>query len=175
MAQAEAKAQRAIKPEAIALGVFGAIAGLAVLVIAAQLIGRLFGRVADDAPILRAFGAGRATLLGDGLIGVGIAVALGSLLAAGVAVALSPLTPLGPVRPVYPTARDRHRLAGPRLRVPGSPGDTGRHRPGHRRPPGPSVAHPERARPGPAGARSGAVSGGVWPAHPRGHRAALRP
>ena len=100
---AEAKAQRAIKPEAIALGVFGAIAGLAVLVIAAQVIGRLLARVADDAAILRAFGAGRATLLGDGLLGVGLAVALGSLLAATVAAALSPLTPLGPVRPVYPT------------------------------------------------------------------------
>ena len=39
---------------------------------------------------------------GDGLIGLLGGVALGSLLADGVAVGLSPLSPLGPVRPVYP-------------------------------------------------------------------------
>ncbi len=100
---AEAKAQRAIKPEAIALGVFGTIAGLAVLLIAAQVIGRLLAQGADDAFTLRALGADRSTLLGDGLLGVAMAVVLGSVLAAGVAVTLSPLTPLGPVRPVYPT------------------------------------------------------------------------
>jgi hypothetical protein len=37
------KAQNAIKPEAIALGVFGLIAGLAALLIAGQVIGRQFG------------------------------------------------------------------------------------------------------------------------------------
>ena len=35
-----AKAERAVKPESIALGVFGLIAALAALLIAAQVIGR---------------------------------------------------------------------------------------------------------------------------------------
>ena len=38
----------------------------------------------------------------EALIGILGAVVVGSLLAAGVAVALSPLAPIGPVRPVYP-------------------------------------------------------------------------
>ena len=52
--------------------------------------------------MLRALGAGPVAAAGDGLIGVLVAVLLGSLLAVAVAVGLSPLSPLGPVRPVYP-------------------------------------------------------------------------
>jgi len=96
------KAQRAIKPEAIALGVFGGIAGIAVLLIAGLMIGRILRVGAAEAETLRALGADRAMTLGDGLIGLLGAIVVGSLLAVAVAVALSPLTPLGPVRPVYP-------------------------------------------------------------------------
>ena len=42
--------RRAIRPEAIALGVFGLIAGLAALVINAQVIGRLSGGTPTKAP-----------------------------------------------------------------------------------------------------------------------------
>jgi hypothetical protein len=97
-----AKAERAIKPESIALGVFGAIAVLAAVLIAAQLIGRQIRGGADERAILRALGAGPAMTASDGLIGVLGAVILGSLLAVGVAVALSPFAPLGPARPVDP-------------------------------------------------------------------------
>lgn len=45
-----AKAERAIEPESIALGVFGAIAALAALFIAAQMIGRQVRAGADDGP-----------------------------------------------------------------------------------------------------------------------------
>ena len=41
--------------------------------------------------------------IADGLIGIVGAIVLGSLMAAAVAVGLSPLSPIGPVRPVYPT------------------------------------------------------------------------
>jgi FtsX-like permease family len=99
----EAKAERAIKPESIALGVFGGIAALAVLLIAGQLIGRQFRFGANDLDSLRALGASPSMTMSDGLIGVVAAVVVGSVLAAGVAVGLSPLSPLGPVRPVYPT------------------------------------------------------------------------
>jgi FtsX-like permease family/MacB-like periplasmic core domain len=101
--EAIAQAQRAIKPEAIALGVFGAIAGLAVLLIAAQLMGRLLRRGAGDAATLRALGADRAMAFIDVLAGLLLAVVVGSLLAAAVAVLLSPLMPIGPVRPVFPS------------------------------------------------------------------------
>ncbi len=96
------KAQNAIKPEAIALGVFGLIAGLAAIVIAGQVIGRQLGFWAPEERTLRAIGADPVMTAGDGLLGIMGAVVVGALLAAAVAVALSPLAPLGPVRPYYP-------------------------------------------------------------------------
>jgi hypothetical protein len=99
----EAQAERAIKPESLALGVFGAIAALAALLIAAQMIGRQLRSGAKDLETLRALGADPAMAMSDGLIGIIGAVIAGSLVAAVVAVSLSPLSPLGPVRPVYPT------------------------------------------------------------------------
>jgi hypothetical protein len=98
-----AKAERAIKPESIALGVFGGIAGLAALLIAAQLIGRQLHLGASDLDTLRALGADPAMSMTDGLLGIIGAVVLGSIVAAGIAIGLSPLSPLGPVRTVYPT------------------------------------------------------------------------
>ncbi|MGO9582738.1 MAG: ABC transporter permease [Acidimicrobiales bacterium] len=96
------KAQRAIKPESVALGVFGAIVALAALLIASQVTSRQLRLGAGEREVLRAVGAGPTTTSTDGLIGIGGAVMLGALLAAVVAVGLSPLAPLGPVRPVYP-------------------------------------------------------------------------
>ena len=96
------KAQNAIKPEAIALGVFGLIAGLAAILIAGQVIGRQLGFWAPEERILRALGADPLMTAGDGLLGILSAVVVGALLAAVVAVALSPLAPLGPVRPYDP-------------------------------------------------------------------------
>jgi hypothetical protein len=99
----ETKAQRAIRPVSIALGVFGGIAGLAMLLIAAQAIGRQLRLVGDDLDTLRALGAGPSTTVLDGLLGIAGAIVLGAVVAAVVAVGLSPLAPLGPVRPVYPS------------------------------------------------------------------------
>ncbi|MGA2521513.1 MAG: FtsX-like permease family protein [Acidimicrobiales bacterium] len=98
-----AKAERAIKPESIALGVFGAFAALAALLIAAQMIGRQVRLGSAEVTTLRALGADPAMTVGDGLVGILGAVVLGAFAAAVVAVALSPLSPLGPARPVYPT------------------------------------------------------------------------
>ena len=98
----EAKAQRAIEPASIALAVFGGIAGLAALIIAGQVAGRQLRTGAADLDTLRALGAGPAATAGDGLPGVLGAVVAGTLLAAGVAVVLSPVAPLGSVRAVYP-------------------------------------------------------------------------
>jgi hypothetical protein len=98
-----AKSERAIKPESIALGVFGGIAALVALVIGAQAIARQFRASRVELEVLRALGAGPLTTMGDGMVGALLAVAVGALLAGAVAVALSPLAPIGPVRPVYPT------------------------------------------------------------------------
>ncbi len=99
----EGEVQRAIKPEGIALGVFGAIAGLAALLIAGQAIGRGLQINGEDLEVLRALGAAPQTAIADGLLGVFGAVLVGSLVAAGVAVGLSPLAPIGPVRQVDPS------------------------------------------------------------------------
>jgi hypothetical protein len=91
-----------VKPESVALGAFGAIAAVVALVLAAQAISRQL-RIGDgDRRVMRALGASPTVTVGEGLVGALIAVALGSVLAAAVAVVLSPLAPLGPVRPVYP-------------------------------------------------------------------------
>jgi hypothetical protein len=92
--------ERAIKPEAIALGVFGSIAALAALLIAGQAIGRMLQFNGEDLDIVRALGADPLTTTAEGLIGALGAVLLGSLVAVGVAVGLSPLSPIGPVRQV---------------------------------------------------------------------------
>ena len=96
------KAQRAIMPEAIALGVFGGIVALASLLVAGQLIGRQVRLDSEDRDVMRALGAGPVVTSTDGLVGVVGSVVAGALLAVGVAVGLSPLAPFGPVRPVYP-------------------------------------------------------------------------
>lgn len=99
----EARVERVVKPESIALAVFGGIAAMAALVIAGLAISRQLQRGASDLRVLRALGTRPAAIVADGLLGLLIAVVLGSLLAAGIAVLLSPLAPIGPVRPVYPT------------------------------------------------------------------------
>jgi hypothetical protein len=99
----EGQVDRTVRPEAIALAVFGVIALLAALLLAAQVIARQLQAGNEDREVLRALGADRAMTAGDGLFGILGAVAAGSLLAAGVAIGLSPLSPIGPVRPVYPS------------------------------------------------------------------------
>jgi FtsX-like permease family len=97
-----AKADRAIKPIAIALGVFGGIALLAALLIAAQAISRRVRAGTGELTVLRSLGADPVTAAADEMVGILGAIVLGTLLAVAVAVALSPLSPLGPVRAVYP-------------------------------------------------------------------------
>jgi hypothetical protein len=100
----EADAQRAIRPEAIALGVFAVIAGLAALIIGAQSISRQLQAGSGDTEILRGLGAGPAVTAADGLPGILGAIAAGSLLATAVTVGLSPFTLFGPVRTAEPSA-----------------------------------------------------------------------
>jgi hypothetical protein len=98
----EAEAQQAIRPEAIALAVFGVIALLAALIIGTQAISRQLYVAAGETGVLRALGAAPAATMADGLLGVTAAAVAGALLAGAVAVALSPLSLFGPVAAVEP-------------------------------------------------------------------------
>jgi hypothetical protein len=102
ISQGLAKAQQEIKPEAIALGVFGLIAGLAVLLIGGLTIGRMLRTGAAEMRTLQALGANTSMALFTELIGVSLAVVMGALIAVALAISLSPLSPLGPARFVYP-------------------------------------------------------------------------
>src|SRR5439155_8941823 len=78
----EATAERAIAPQSIALGVFGAIAALAALLIGGQAIARHLRADADELDALRALGASPAMTVIDGLIGAIGAVVVGAMFAA---------------------------------------------------------------------------------------------
>ena len=97
-------AQQAIKPQALALAVLGALAALALIILMAQGLAQLLSRPAADAQTLRALGASRpeaaATAAGWGALAVAGAV----LLSVAGAIAVSPLAPVGPVR-AYDPAR----------------------------------------------------------------------
>jgi hypothetical protein len=97
---AEATADATLRPEAIALGVFGGIAGAATLLIGGQVIARRIRLRSSDLSVARALGASPIMNFSDGLLDTSGAIVIGSLLAGIVAVALSPLAPLGPVRPI---------------------------------------------------------------------------
>jgi hypothetical protein len=97
-----AEVNRSLEPESISLDVFGLIAGLAALIIAGGVIARGLQRESKDLEILRALGGTPSMSMNASLLGPLAAVFVGSVLAVGVAFALSPLSPIGPVRAVYP-------------------------------------------------------------------------
>jgi hypothetical protein len=99
----EGEVERATRPEAIALGVFGAIALLAAMLIAGQAVSRQLWANAEDLAVLRSIGADAATVTIDAALGLAGAVVLGALLAVAIAIGLSPLTPIGPVSQVDPS------------------------------------------------------------------------
>ena len=103
LAPVTAKADRSLRPIAIALGVFGAVTLLAAILVVAQLVARRFRTEVIDREVLRALGANPADTVLDGLVGVEVAILLGILLTTGIAILLSPVAPLGPVRSVDPS------------------------------------------------------------------------
>ena len=99
----EGALERAVKPESIAIGVFGLIAALATLFIAGQAVSRGIRSEAQDLDIVRALGADPAMTVADSLLGTVLAIVVGALLAGAVSVALSPIAPLGVVRQIDPS------------------------------------------------------------------------
>ena len=71
---AEATADATLRPEAIALGVFGGIAGVAALLIGGQVISRRIRLRTTDLSIARALGASPTMNFSDGLLGTAGAI-----------------------------------------------------------------------------------------------------
>ena len=68
----------------------------------AQLLARQLALESAEFPVLRAFGATRATLVTLSLARLAIVTVTGALLAVAIAVAASPLMPIGPARAAEP-------------------------------------------------------------------------
>jgi FtsX-like permease family len=87
--------EHAIRPAAIALGLFALVFAVTALLIVGQAAIRLLATGSPDNPALAALGMTRGQLTAVGLVKVGVAAAIGAMVAAGVAVAASPLMPIG--------------------------------------------------------------------------------
>jgi hypothetical protein len=95
--------QQAIRPQAVALAVFGGLAALAMLVLVGQGLAQLLSRSAAEMAVLPAIGATRGqAALAAGLEGA-VAVIAGVALAVAGAYAVSPLAPVGPVHRFDPS------------------------------------------------------------------------
>jgi hypothetical protein len=87
--------EHAIRPAAITLGLFALVFAVTALLIVGQAAIRLLATGSPDNPALAALGMTRGQLTAVGLVKVGVAAAIGAMVAAGVAVAASPLMPIG--------------------------------------------------------------------------------
>jgi hypothetical protein len=99
----QAATQQAIRPAAVALGVFAALVGLLALAVLGPLIARQLILDAAEFPILRALGMTRARLLGLSLARTAAVTGGSALIAVGVAIAASPLMPVGAARLAEPS------------------------------------------------------------------------
>ncbi len=97
-----AATQRAIRPQAIALAIFAALAGLIGLAVVAQLLGRQIALDGLEFPILRALGMSRSKLAIASLARAGLVTITAGTVATAFAVAASPLMPIGPARIAEP-------------------------------------------------------------------------
>ena len=95
-------AERAIRPQAVALAVFSALAGLIGLAVIGQLLARQLVLDATEFPILRALGMTRGSLAVLSLARLAVVTVAGAVIAVAVAIAASPLMPIGPARLAEP-------------------------------------------------------------------------
>jgi hypothetical protein len=92
------RAQRAIRPLALALAMLGAAAALATLALVGQGLVRQVRSDANSDEILRSLGMRRSAIWGTALVVAAIPVVAGAALAVVIAIGASPATPIGPVR-----------------------------------------------------------------------------
>ena len=94
--------QDAIRPQAVALAVFGGLAALALLILVSQSVAQWLQRSAESLSSLRALGLTRRGAALTYALGPALAVVAGVVLAMAGSVTLSPLAPLEPVRQLIP-------------------------------------------------------------------------
>jgi hypothetical protein len=97
-----AATQRAIRPQAVALAIFAALAGLIGLAVIGQLLSRQLALDGLEFPILRALGMSRLRLAATSLARAALVTLAAGVAAVAVAVAASPLMPIGPARTAEP-------------------------------------------------------------------------
>ena len=97
-----AATERAIRPQAVALAVFAALAGLIGLAVIGQLLARQLVLDSVEFPVLRALGMTRASLAALSLARLAAVTVAGAVVAVAVAIAASPLMPIGPARLAEP-------------------------------------------------------------------------
>jgi FtsX-like permease family len=102
-----AQVRESIRPEVVALAVFGGIAALALLVLTGQGLTQLVSRSSAAVGTARMLGATRTQAALAAALPGAAAIAAGTALAVAGAIALSPLAPAGPVRRFDP-ARGVH-------------------------------------------------------------------
>ena len=98
-----AAVQHAIRPQAVTLAIFALVLAVTALLIVGQAATRLLTIKAPDNPVLAALGMTRSQVMATGLTEVAVAAAAGALVAAGLAVAASPLMPIGAARLAEPS------------------------------------------------------------------------
>jgi hypothetical protein len=100
-ADRNARVERTIQPQAAALALFAAFAGLAGFLVIGQALSRQLSDDATDVPILRTIGLTRAQLVRLALVRTGLVTGVAAVVAVGVAIAISPLFPIGAARRAY--------------------------------------------------------------------------
>jgi ABC-type lipoprotein release transport system permease subunit len=97
-----AKAQRALRPYATALGAFAVAAGVAAVLVLGQALARQLLADAGDTATLSALGMSTRQLVASVVLRASVMGAASALLGVGLAVAVSPLLPLDPARSLDP-------------------------------------------------------------------------
>lgn len=97
-----ASVERAIRPQAVALGLFSVLLGLATLVVVGQLAARQIAVVGTDLPALRALGMTPRQLVLFSLAEVSLTAVVGAVVAMVVGILGSPFMPIGPARIAEP-------------------------------------------------------------------------
>jgi hypothetical protein len=90
--------ERSIRPEAIALALFGLVAMLTMFLIVGQFAARQLSATASDYPLLGALGMTKTELAITAISQVALVAVAGAVLAAALAIVASPLMPIGPAR-----------------------------------------------------------------------------
>ena len=94
--------ERAIRPQAVALALFAAPAGLIALVVVGQLLSRQLSLDSAEFPILRTLGMTPGGLAALSMTRLAVVTTAGGVAAVAIAVVASPLMPIGPARLAEP-------------------------------------------------------------------------